>query len=215
MKNKIAFLTFLLAFAFALPMYAQYTPDTIPKAAPKQHDMLSMMGKPTFEAKSGDVHFNIWIITQDDHQKMMKGMQEKDMGIGKDMNEMKDKDLGMDKDMNGMKDKSMGMKMDTNAMKNKGMMMDKEVKDAMMAGTHHIMIEVTSTLSGKEAESATSAKVEIVSPTNKNSSVDLKMPVTNHFGGGLTMDEKGEYKLKVSVGIGGVSKTMQLKYTVK
>lgn len=229
MKNKNAFFTFLLALAFTLPMYAQYTPDTIAKVAPKQHDMLSMMGKPTFEATSGDVHFNIWIMTQEDHQKIMKemnekgmgmdkgmkGMNEKDMGMGKDMEGMKDKNLGMDKDMNGMKDKGMGMKKDTNAMKSKGMMMDKDVKDAMMAGTHNIIIEVKSTLSGKEAENATSAKVEIVSPSNKNSSVDLKMPMANHFGGGLTLDEKGEYQLKVSVGIGGVSKTMQLKYTVK
>jgi len=201
MKNKIAFFAFVLTMAFALPMYAQYTPDTIPKAGMKQHDRLSMMGKPTFEATSGDLQFSIWIITQQEHQKMMKEMNEKDMG--------------MNKDMKGMKDKGMGMKKDTNSMKSKGMGMDTETKEAMMAGTHHIMIEVKNTVSGKEVSNASSAKVAIISPSNKESLVDLKMPMMNHFGGGLTLDEKGEYQLTVSVTVGDIAKTMKLKYTVK
>src|SRR5665811_1433066 len=130
------------------------------------------------------------------------------------MGNMKDKDKGMDKDMdmNGMKD--MRMKKDTSFMKDKGMGMDKATKEAMMAGTHHMMVKVKNTVSGKETN-AISAKVEIVSPTNKNSSVDLKTSMMNHFGSGLTLDEKGEYQLAVSVLIGNVSKQIKLKYTVK
>lgn len=177
MKTKIAFIAFVMAMALALPTFAQNTPDTIPKSDMKQQDKMSMMGKPTFAATSGDLLFNIWITTQEDHKKMMMEMNEK-----------------------GMKDK--GMKMDTT------------IKEVMMSGTHHMMVEVKNTVSDKETN-ALSAKVEIVSPTNKNSSVDLKMPMANHFGSGLTFDEKGEYQLTVSVLVGTISKTIKLKYTVK
>jgi len=196
MKNKFNFLTLVLTIALALPMYAQYTPttDTVTRPDAKQHDMLNLMGKPTFEATSGEFHFSIWVTPQQEHTEMME-----------------DANMGMDKKMKGMKEK--GMDMDTN-MKDKGMAMDNDTKEAMMAGTHHIMIEVKSTISGKELTNASSAKVSIVSPTNKNSSVDLKMPMANHFGSGITLDEKGEYQLTVSVTVGDIAKTMKLKYTV-
>jgi len=214
MKNKLTFFAIGLAMALALPMYAQYTPDTIPKPGIKQQDKESMMGKPTFQATSGDLIFSIWITTQEEHKKMMAEMSEK--GMDKDMGSMKDKDKGMDKDMDmdmkGMKD--MGMKKDSGSMMGKGMEMDKATKDAMMAGTHHMMVEVKNTVIGKETN-AISAKVDIVSPTNKNSSVDLKMPMTDHFGSGLTLDEKGEYQLTVIVTVGDIAKTIKLKYTVK
>lgn len=196
---KITFFTFVLAMALTLPTFAQYTPapDTVPKPGIKQQDKESMMGKPTFQATSGDLLFSIWITTQEDHKKMMAEMGEK--GMDKNM------------DMKGMKE--MGMKKDTGYMKDKKMGMDNATKEAMMVGTHHMMVEVKNTANGKETN-AISAKVEIVSPTNKNSSVDLKTPMMNHFGSGLTLDEKGEYQLTVSVIVGNVSKTIKLKYTV-
>ena len=82
-----------------------------------------------------------------------------------------------------------------------------------MAGTHHLMLEALEVSSGKEIANA-SAKVDIVSPSKKNSTVDLKT-MMKHFGSGITLDEKGEYQLTVSVNAGGVSKTTQFKYTVK
>jgi hypothetical protein len=197
MKNKMTFFAFVLSMAIAIPTFAQYTPatDTVAKPDMKQQDMLSKMGKPTFSAKSGDLLFSIWIISQEEHKKMMSEMSEK----------------GMDMDMKGKKD--MGMKKDTSSMKDKGMQMDNATKEAMMAGTHHMMVEVKNNVAGK-ATNAISAKVEIVSPTNKNSTVDLRMPMMDHFGSGLTLDEKGEYQLTVSVTVGDIAKTMKLKYTV-
>ena len=82
-----------------------------------------------------------------------------------------------------------------------------------MAGTHCIILNITDASGGKEIANA-SAKVTIVSPSKKSSSVDL-MPMMNHFGDGLTLDEKGEYLLTVSVNVGGVSKTTQFQYAVK
>ena len=243
MKTKITFFAFILAMALTLPMYAQYTPDTIPKPGIKQQDKESMIGKPTFQAKSGDLLFSIWITTQEEHKKTMAEMSEKGMdkdmkGMDKDMDmkgmdkdvDMKgmDKDVdidmkGMDKDMDmkgidkdldmkGM-DKDMDMKKDSSSLKHKGMGIDNDTKEAMMAGTHHMMVEVKNAVSGKETN-AISAKVAIVSPTNRNTSVDLKMPMANHFGSGITLNEKGEYQLTVSVLVGNVSKTLKLKYTV-
>lgn len=228
MKIKFKFFAFVLSMALTLPAFAQFTPatDTIAKPGLKQQDMVSKMGKPTFEATSGDLIFRIWIITQEDHKQMMaetKGngtgmgmgnMNDKGKGTGMGKGNMNDKGNGMNKDMNmnGMKD--MGMMKDTSAMKGKGMWMDSATKEAMMAGSHLIMVEVQNTVSGKETN-AVSAKVDIVSPTNKNSSVDLKMPMENHFGSGLTLDEKGEYQFTVSVFTGNVTKSIKLKYTVK
>lgn len=196
MKNKIIFFAFILVMALALPVFAQYTPDTIPKPVIKQQDKESMMGKPTFQATSGDLIFSIWITKQEDHKKMMMEMKENGSGM----------------DMKGMKD--MSMKKDSGSMMGKGMEMDNATKEAMMAGTHHMMVEVKNSINGKETN-AISAKVEIVSPSNKNSSVDLKMPVTDHFGSGITLDEMGEYQLTVSVTVGDVAKTMKLKYTAR
>jgi hypothetical protein len=213
MKIKIIFFALALAMALTFPTFAQYNParDTVHKPDVKQHDTLSKMSKPTFEASSGDLLFSIWITTQEEHKKMMSEMSEKGMGI--DMGSMNDKDKGMDNDMNmkGMKD--MGMKKDSNSMKHKEMRMESTTKEAMMAGTHHMMVDVKDKTSRK-ATIASSAKVDIVSPTNKNSSVDLKMPMANHFGSGLTLDEKGVYQLKVSVLVGNVFKTFKLKYKV-
>jgi hypothetical protein len=178
MKTKITFFTFILAMALTLPMYAQYTPDTIAKPGITQLDKESMMGKPTFQATSGDLLFSIWITKQEDHKKMM-----------------------------------MEMKKDSGSMIGKGMEIDKATKEAMMAGTHHMSVEVKNNAGGKETN-AISAKVEIVSPTNKNSSVELKRPLADHFGSGITLGEMGEYQLTVSVLVGNISKTIKLKYTV-
>jgi hypothetical protein len=98
-------------------------------------------------------------------------------------------------------------------MRHDDMGMDNETREAMMAGTYHIMLDVTDATSGKEIAN-TSAKILIVSPSKKNSSIDLK-PAMSYFGNGLALDEKGEYKIAVSVNVDGVSKTKQSQYSVK
>jgi hypothetical protein len=98
-------------------------------------------------------------------------------------------------------------------MKNDDMKMDKATKEAMMAGTHHIMLHVTDAASGKDITDA-SVKVLIVSPSKKNSSVELK-PMMSHFGDGLTLAKKGEYQFTVIVKVDGVPKSTQFKFKVK
>jgi hypothetical protein len=98
-------------------------------------------------------------------------------------------------------------------MKHDGMKMDKAMKEAMMAGTHHIMLEVTDAASGTKITTA-KANVQIASTTKKNNSVDL-MSMMNHYGGDLNLDEKGKYKIIVNVNVDGKTKTFEFQYKVK
>jgi len=101
----------------------------------------------------------------------------------------------------------MGEKKDTN------MKMDKETKKAMVSGTHYFIFDVTNITNRKEVAD-TSAKVEIVSPSKKISSVNLQ-PMMNHFGGGVLLDEKGEYLFTINLNIGTGYKTTQFTYKIK
>ena len=98
-------------------------------------------------------------------------------------------------------------------MKDDKMAMNKTTKEAVMAGTHYFIFDVTNITNGKEFADS-SAKVEIVSATKKISSVHLQ-PMMNHFGGGVTLDEKGSYLFTINLDIGAGYKTTQFKYKVK
>lgn len=104
-------------------------------------------------------------------------------------------------------------RMSMSKMNDTSMGMDEKTKEAMMAGTHHIMLVVTDSASGKEITDA-SAKVLIEFPSKKNWSTDLK-PIMNHFADGLTLDEKGKYKFTVIVKVNGVPKATTFPYKVK
>lgn len=98
-------------------------------------------------------------------------------------------------------------------MKDKNTVKDTEIKKAISTGTHYFIFDVTNILNKKEVAD-TSAKVEVVSPTKKISSVNLK-PMMNHFGAGVTLDEKGEYLFTINLNVGMGYKTTQFKYKVK
>jgi hypothetical protein len=131
--------------------------------------------------------------------KMMMHHEMEDTMGHMSMNEMDDTSKGMGKDMMGMKHKGMGM--------NKAMM------DSMMAGTHCIMLEVSDAAT-KKGISEASATLMIMSPSQKQSSVDLK-PMMRHFGSSLTLTEKGKYHLLMTVNVNGNSNTKEFEYTVK
>jgi hypothetical protein len=183
MKTKYILPLTVLTLALVLSMFGQPAQDDKTKTAMKQHDPSSMMGKPTVDATVDGLHMKVWLITQEQHKDMMKGMKDSSMEMGA-----------------GMK----GMKHD-------GMGMNKAMRDSMMAGTHHIMLEATDAAIGQDIASA---KVVIMSPSKTSSSVELKH-MMGHFGSALTLKEKGEYGFTVDANVGGVSKTTQFKYTVK
>jgi hypothetical protein len=204
MKTKYAFLSTVLTIALTLPMLGQDTHADTTKTITKRHDMSSVMGKPTADAKVGGLHIKVWLISQKQHSEMMEPGQGMMMKHGEKEGEMG----GM-----GMKDTSMGMGSDMKGIKPDNMEMDKASKDAMMAGTHHIGLEVTDAAKGTEIANA-SVNLLIESPSKMKSSVDLK-PMMSHFGSGLTLDEKGQYKFTVNVNVGGITKTTKFHYAVK
>ncbi len=110
----------------------------------------------------------------------------------------------------GMQKTSMGKLM--GKMDNK-MNMDKATKEAVFTGTHYFIFDVTNITTGKQFADS-SAKVEIVSPSKKVSSVNLQ-PMMNHFGGGVSLDEKGEYLFTINLNVGSSYETSQFKYKVK
>ena len=190
MTTNYALLSTVLTVALTLPLLGQHNHGDMPRTDKKKHDMSSMMGKPTVDETVEGLHMKVWLMTQKQHKKMMKGKMGQMM-----MHSEKEGPMGR----MGMKDTCMGM--------NRAMM------DSMMAGTHHIILEVTDAALGKEIDNA-SAKVLIVSPSKYTATVDLK-PMMGHFGGALTFDEKGKYVIAVSVNVGGVSKTKEFQYAVK
>jgi hypothetical protein len=192
MKAKYAILPTVLTIALALQLFAQHHHGDMTKKDMKKHDMARMMGKPTVDATVEGLHMKVWLMTQKQHKQMMKGMKHDGM-------EMKDSSMSMHKDMKGIN--------------RDGMKMDKATKEAMMSGTHHIMLDVTDAASGKEVANA-SAKVLIVSPSKMNSSFDLK-PMMSHFGCGIMLTEKGKYTMTASVTVNGVSKSKEFQYTAK
>lgn len=98
-------------------------------------------------------------------------------------------------------------------MKDNSMAMDKATKEALLAGTHCLIFDVTNIKSRIEVAD-TSAKVEVVYPSRKTNSVKFK-PMMNYFGSGVSLSEKGEYLFTISLNIGGGYNTTQFKYKVK
>jgi hypothetical protein len=221
MATKYVFLSTVLTIALTLLVFGQETYDEKPHADIKHHDLSGMIGKPTVDVTVEELHMQVWLITQEQYKEMMKGqigqmMMESDREGAMGRMEMKgtmDTSMAKGKAMKEMKDTSMAKGKAMKEMKHDSMEMGKATKEAMMTGTHHIMLDVTDATSGKEIANA-SAKVLIVSPSEKESSVDLASVMT-HFGGALKLDEKGDYKFTVSVNVDGVSKTTQFQYSVK
>lgn len=90
---------------------------------------------------------------------------------------------------------------------------DKATKEAMMSGTHAFVVNISDAVSGKELANTT-AKVLLVSPTKKNTTVELKtMP--NCFGSGIMLDEKGKYEFMVHVNVNGSVKMTKFYFNVK
>jgi len=188
MKIKYVLITAMLTIAMALQMFAQSIQDDKTNTEMKKHDLSGMLKNATVDTTVDGLHMKIWLMTQKQHEKMMKDMK----------HERKE-----------MKDTNMAMNMDLKEKKHHGLEMDKTI----MKGTHIIVLYVTDAVTGKEIDSA-SAKVLIDSPSMKNSSQELK-PMMHHFGHGLTLVEKGKYQFTVTANVGEISKTVQFQYAVK
>lgn len=166
----------------------------------------------------------VWLMTQVQHNEIMnEKMGQMPMPAAKegdmakvDSRGLNDTSLAMGKDTKDVHHDSLGVKAANTRTDNDtvdAIQGSRSMTKAMMAGTHHIVLDVTEIASGKEIAGA-SARVLIESPTKKSSSVDLKS-MMSRFEGALTLDEKGEYRFTVNVNFGGVTKTTQFQYAVK
>lgn len=192
MKTKYALLTAALAFVFALTVFGQTTHKAKTKAVVNEYDISRVMGKPTYESKVDSLDTKIWVMTQAQHKRMMKGK----MGL---MMRREMESLRRQPMMGRMSDSSMGM--------------DMASRKAMMEGNHFIILDVRNASTGREIADA-SAKVQIVAPSKESFSVDLKA-MMSHFASGLTLKEKGKYLFTINLNIGAGYKTMQFKYVVR
>jgi hypothetical protein len=206
MKITYVLLPAVLIVALALPVFGQHNHDDTTKTGMKTHDISSMMGKPAVDATVEGLHIKVWLMTQKEHKDMMEA------GMGQMMHGEKEGAMSQP-DMKGMKDTSMAAGKEMQVMKHDSIGTNMAMMDSMMAGTHHVGLEVTDAANGKEIANAR-AKLLIISPSKKPSSINLK-PMMSHFGGALTLDEKGEYLFTVDVNVGGVSKTARFQYVVK
>lgn len=165
------------------------------KMKPTDTSISKMMGNPMFEKSADGWNIKMWLMTQDEHKKMMKDRMDTGMMTEKEGHEMHhDKKDAETTDQKKDDDHS-------------------KMMEAMMAETHHIMVMATDEKSGKGVEE-TQVEIQITSPSNKTSIVKL-MSMMGHSGGGLSLDEKGKYILTAVSTTDTKSVTTQFEYDVK
>lgn len=218
MNTKSFVAAVLLTFVFAFAVFAQHDHSSQEKS--KSKSMSDMMGQPTFEKSLDGTSIKVWLITQEEHKKMMdQGMSDKH-SEGHEMEMMGDKTTKENKDssrhdhmMHGdMKDMDHGMM-------GKGMKHDmkgadhKNMMEAMMSGTHHVMVTITDEKTGKAPEKSDVTLI-LTTASKKTSTVELK-EMMNHFGSGVSLEEKGTYTFTIEVKVGSKHNEMSFSYEVK
>lgn len=188
---------------FAVVIKAQHMMHHMKNDTKEQkNEMIKMMGDPVFEHSLEGIKVQVWLITQEEHKKKMNEHQKE---MKQDMKDMKHGDMKMDHDM---KDMDHGdMKMGDNKKPNS------DDHSKMMEGTHHIMVVVTDEATMKEVESA-NVEIESASPSKKIEKTKLT-PMMNHFGGGLTLEEKGDYAFTLLVKAGDKVVKLPMAYNLK
>jgi len=214
---KYIILTTILSVALTLFMFGQDTYGDKHKADKKHHSMSELLGKPTVDVTVDELHMKIWLVTQKQHDELKKGEIDQTIDKGREGAMGPIETRGIQRTgsiVKRMEDTSRVKEKDLKGVKVDGKKREKSTRDSVLTGTHHILLDVTDAESGNEIDGA-SAKIDIVSPSDENSSVDLTTMMMSHFGSGLTLAEEGEYDFTLSVNVNGVSTTTQFQHTVK
>jgi hypothetical protein len=214
---KYIFLATILAVALTLFMFGQDTYGDKHKADKKHHSMSELLGKPTVDVTVDELHMKIWLVTQKQHDELKKGEIDQTIDKGREgaMGPIETRGIQRTSSIvKRMEDTSRVKEKDLKGVKVDSKKAERSTKESVLTDTHHIMLDVTDAESGNEIDGA-SASIDIVSPSDKNSSVDLTAMIMSHFGGGLTLDEEGEYDFTLSVKVNGASTATQFQHTVK
>jgi hypothetical protein len=157
---------------------------------PKEHNMddkaqTALLGEPTFTKTSDGLNFKVWIIPQKDSVKLAE----------RTMEEIESSSV-LNKDTTKRK---VGI----------GSMGAGEASE----GTHHIMLEISDAVDNKKLENVT-PEVVVVTPSHQSTSVELES-MMDHFGGSLSLKEKGQYELSTIVTVDGTAKTVKFPFILK
>jgi hypothetical protein len=191
-----------LSVALMTPVFAQDSPDENINDDVKARDISVLMAQPTIDVTVEGIHMKLWILTPAEHKVIMSGKPS-----GMKMRDAKDTPAG------GVNSPGMRMSRDVAGMPREGLSMNKPMMDSTVTATHHVMLEVTDAGNGMPIPNA-DATLSGVSPSKKNFSIDLRS-MTDHFGGDLALDERGEYRLTVGLSAGGVTKTKEFSFPGK
>ena len=201
----------------------------LPKPQDDSKKMSEMMGKPTFEQSADGIHVQVWLVTQEDHKKMMgdrmSARPDKD-GTG-EMDSTHHEKMDSKMMCGGMSARSdkvgtaekqghdtMGMMHGHDKGDKNSQGMDKAMMESMMAGTHHVMVVVSEEETKKEIENA-EVEIQIGPPSMKKSHAVELMSMKNHSCAGLVLDEKGEYTIITHVKVGEKFRTTYFQYSVQ
>jgi hypothetical protein len=88
----------------------------------------------------------------------------------------------------------------------------KAASDGPKGSTYHVMVELKKA-DGKVLTDA-NASMMAVSPTGKNTSVELK-PMMDQYGSDFMLNEKGEYELTIQWKVGNVPSSTQFKFVAR
>ena len=208
MKAKHILIAALVAM-FSLTAVAQHQHHMMQKEDKEKDGMSKMMGKPVFEQSVQGVKVQAWLITQEEHKKMMSGQMH---GSGEAMEKMSEKKDSKESNMEEMHNMMHGAK-DTSMHAMHGKMDRSTMMEGMMSGTHHIMFMLTDEKTGKAPEES-DVTLTLTTASKKTSTVELK-EMMNHFGGGVSLEEKGTYTFTIAVKVGGRYDEMPFSYEVK
>jgi len=201
--KRITIIITLIIVGFAGGLYSQ---DHNKQHQKEMQQVSDKMGKPIFEQSVEGINVQVWVITQEEHKKMMaEKMKDSDHPMKEEAKHMDMKKMDESKKKEAMDMK----KMDDSKMHD---MKDGKMKE-MMGGTHHVMVQLNDEKTGKGIDSA-AVEIQITSPSQKSSTTKL-MGMMKHFGGSLSLDEKGTYNLTTLITIDGKVRSAKFDYNVK
>ncbi len=146
----------------------------------------ALLGEPTFEKTSDGLNIKVWIIPQKDSVKLAERTRDEIESSG-------------------------AWNRDTSTSKRTGI--GSMGAGEALEGTHQIMVEISDAVDNKKLENV-KPEVVVVTPSHQSTTVELQS-MMDHFGGTLSMNEKGQYELSTIVTVDGTAKTVKFPFVLK